>query len=128
MAGRQVVIARRATFALPTRLHTFVLVGLFKADAGRDHLDRFVEEAALYARTVRGGLPVGARRATSTVAVAVVASAADAGGWADQPVGADAVPVLVDLEEGRVRVPRADSRVAALVREHVAPALDLPPS
>lgn len=106
-----------------------MLIGLFKTDAGRDHLDRFLEEAALYARTVRGGLPVGARRATTTVAVAVVASAADAGGWADQPVvGADAVPVLVDLEEGRVSSPRSDSRVAALVREHVAPALDLPPS
>lgn len=125
VAGRQAVVARRASFRLPARLHAFVLIASFKSDASRDHLDRFLEEAALYARTVRGGLAVGSRRGTSVTAVAVVSSARDAGGWGTGPSAVAAVPVLVDVAERRVSAgehpPGGPS--AVVIRDHVAPAV-----
>jgi hypothetical protein len=89
-----------------------VLVAVFKAGmAGRDHLDRYLDEAGQYAATVKGGLATGA----AAVAVAVV----EAGGpgpvdtsWAATPPGpkpaagrALAFPALVDPATGRVVCP-----------------------
>ncbi|MGI8984837.1 MAG: hypothetical protein ACR2HM_09950 [Acidimicrobiales bacterium] len=65
--GRDSVAGRRAVIGRDRR--RFVLVAVFKAGmAGREHLDRFVEEAGQYASTVKGGI----RSGVSGVAVAVL--------------------------------------------------------
>ena len=116
VAGRQAVIGR------DRRL--FVLVALFKAGmAGRDHLDRFVEEAGQYASTVKGGL----RSGVTAVAVAVLeGSAGGAGDWAgslSQPDRAKVFPVLVDVPAGRMACPQVPADLHRLVNEHVAPSI-----
>jgi hypothetical protein len=123
VAGRQTLIGRRPS-VLRSRL--FVIVGVFKSDASRDHLDRFLEEAAQYARTVRGGLRSGSR----AVAVAVVGSAGGAGNWAEnrpeRPAEVHALPVLVDLAGRRVAFPdRVDGGdgLGVLVAAHITPSL-----
>jgi len=121
VAGRQAVIGRKAAL----RSSTFVLVAVFKADATPVHLDRFVEEAAQYARTVGGGVRLGRRLDMATVAVAVVDSAGEVGGWGQTPTSA--WPVLVDLAERRVTQPRdVAPTMARLVGNHVVPALGPP--
>lgn len=121
VAGRRTVVGRRSSL----RRHTFVLVAVFKADATPEHLDRFRTEAHQYARTVRGG-PV---RGTHTLAVAVVASTRETGGWGSGAGGAGgAYPVLVDLGSGRVTTPggASDPYPERLVRDHVVPAVNPP--
>ncbi|HWI04226.1 MAG TPA: hypothetical protein VNT52_10480 [Acidimicrobiales bacterium] len=117
VAGRQAVIGRRRRL--------FVLVGLFKAGmAGRDHLDRFVEEAALYSSTVKGGLPSG----VTAVAVAVLEGGGGTEGWAgatSQERRATVFPVLVDVPAGRVACPPAPADLHRLVQEHVVPSTQL---
>jgi hypothetical protein len=123
VAGRQTSIGRRRSPVL--RGHAFVIVGVFKSDASRDHLDRFLEEAAQYARTVKGGLRSGVR----AVAVAVVGSADGAGDWAENrhgPVEVRALPVLVDLAGRRVAYPDdvdGAEGLRRLVDAHIAPSL-----
>lgn len=99
---------------------------MFKSDATPEHLDRFVDEAGQYARTVKGRL----RRAAGAVAVAVVDSAAAAGDWAVRPVAGQlagsVLPVLVDVGGGRVVAPDVPE-VRALVAVHIAPVLGHPP-
>ena len=133
VAGRQTVIGRSARFRpgrLGARLHVFVLVAVFKAGmVGREHLDRFLEEAAQYAATVKGGLPSGAL----AVAVAVVEPAGEAAGgagdWALPPPArppgarAPAFPVLVDLSAWRVTCPDQPPHLRRLVHERIVPAL-----
>lgn len=123
VAGRQAVIARSGRFRRPR----FVLIAVFKAGmAGRDHLDRFLDEAGQYAATVKAGPASG----VSAVAVAVVESGSDAG-WAsttpDRPAaGRPATfPVLVDVASSRVMSPDAPVELHRLVQEHVATALGL---
>jgi hypothetical protein len=118
VAGRQAVIGRRRRL--------FLLVAVFKAGMdGREHLDRFVEEAALYSSTVKGGLPSG----VTAVAVAVLeAGGGRAGDWATSATeGRRAVvfPVLVDVPAGRVACPPAPADLHRLVQEHVTPSLPL---
>jgi len=131
VAGRRTVVGRRSAFGLrrvAIRVHTFVLVAVFKADATPDHLDRYLEEADQYARTVRG------RRAsqagTSAVAVAVVASGQAAGDWAVRPrsqtSAALGCPVLVDVAGRRVSMQERTvigepyhPHLQQLVRQHV---------
>jgi hypothetical protein len=139
VAGRQAVIGRRAQFRLrwlATRLHTFVLVAVFKSDATAEHLDRFMDEASQYATTVKGGLPRGLQTGTCAVAVAVLPSAVGVEGWASKPHGrrfaALTYPVTVDLANGRVDQPGRMLIGAVyvpylkeLVREHVEPSLRL---
>jgi hypothetical protein len=119
VAGRQAVIGRRSHVG---RGSQFVLVAGFKSDASREHLDRFVEEAGQYTRTVKGRLQRGAR----AVAVAVVHSAAAAGDWAVRPVSGDVWPVLVDVGAERVVAPDG-AELRALVTAHIAPGLGHPP-
>ena len=117
VAGRQAVIGRRRRL--------FVLVALFKAGmAGREHLDRLVEEAGLYASTVKGRLPSGA----TAVAVAVLEGGGGAGDWAASLVEgrrARVFPVLVDVPGGRVACPPAPADLHRLVQEHLAPCIRL---
>ena len=113
VAGRQAVIGRRR--------RRFVLIAVFKGGmAGRDHLDRFVEEAGLYASTVKGGLPSG----VTAVAVAVLEGGAGPGDWATSVTGggrARVFPVLADVPAGRVTCPPAPADLHRLVQEHVVP-------
>lgn len=117
VAGRQAVIGRRRRL--------FVLVAVFKGGmAGREHLDRFVEEAALYSATVKGGLPA----AVTAVAVAVLEGGDGPAGWAASAVqdGRRTVfPVLVDVPAGRLACPPAPVDLHRLVREQVAPSIQL---
>lgn len=123
VAGRQAVIARSRRL----RSHLFVLVAVFKAGmAGRDHLDRFLDEAGQYAATVKGGLAP--RAGATAVAVAVLEGGGEgAGDWAGSmaarpPAGrARAFPVLVDVPAGRVDCPPAPADLHRLVQEHVVP-------
>ena len=122
VAGRQAVIGRASRLG---RRPVFVLVAVFKGGmAGREHLDRFVEEAGQYAATVKGRLAAGA----AVVAVAVVEAAeARAHDWAatTRSGRSPAFPVLVDLGGGRVACPTQPDDLARLVREHVHPSLRL---
>lgn len=132
VAGRQVVVGRRPAL----RSDAFVLVAVFKVDATTQHLDRFLDEAAQYARTVGAGL-VHRGWTGPVVAVAVVDSARSIDGWAQPSTtsasGAVAYPVLIDLERRRITEPwgvksgRAHMRHLAtmqrLVQVHVLAAL-----
>jgi hypothetical protein len=122
VAGRQAVIGRAARLG---RRQVFVLVAVFKGGmAGRDHLDRFLDEAGQYAATVKGRLAAGA----GAVAVAVVESAEEgADGWAStaQSGRSATFPVLVDLAGARVLCPGQPADLRGLVREHVDPSLRL---
>jgi hypothetical protein len=116
VAGRQAVIGRAR--------RRFVLVAVFKGGmAGREHLDRFVEEAAQYASTVKGGLPSG----VTAVAVAVLeGGAAGAGDWAGAVTArgrAQVFPVVVDVPAGRIACPPAPADLHRLVQDVVAPSL-----
>jgi hypothetical protein len=117
VAGRQAVIGRRRRL--------FVLVAVFKGGMdGREHLDRFVEEAALYCSTVKGGLP----SVVTAVAVAVLEGGGGAGGWASSVTEgrrAQVFPVLVDVPAGRLDCPPAPADLHRLVQEHVAPSIRL---
>jgi hypothetical protein len=133
VAGRQVVIGRRSEFRLRrpgSRSHVFVLVGVFKNDASPDHLDRFLDEAADYATTVKGGL----RSGTCAVAIAVVDSPQATGDWAMSPPAGrgpcPSLPVLVDLENARVVFPDGigtgtldSAYLGRFVRDHVVPSV-----
>jgi hypothetical protein len=118
VSGRQAVIGRSGGLRLARR-QLFVLVAVFKAGmAGREHLDRYLDEAGQYAATVKGGLAAGA-----AVAVAVV-EAGGAGpidsGWARMAPGrpaagrAPAYPALVDLASGRLVCPDRPADLRAL--------------
>ncbi len=114
VAGRQAVVGRRR--------RTFVLVALFKSGmAGRDHLDRFVDEAGQYASTMKGGFPSG----VTAVAIAVLeGAAAGAGGWANSVTEARRArvfPVLVDVPAGTVACPDTPADLHRFVREHAGP-------
>ena len=113
VAGRQAVIGRRR--------RTFVLVALFKAGmAGRDHLDRFVEEAGQYASTVKGGLPSG----VAAIAVAVLEGSDGDAAWAASLAvrgRARVFPVLVDVPAGVVASPASPADLDRIVQDHVAP-------
>lgn len=118
VAGRQAVIGRDR--------RRFVLVAVFKAGmAGRDHLDRYVEEAGQYASTVKGGFSSG----LSAVAVAVLeGTAAGAGDWAAAITAgrrSTVFPTLVDVAGGRMSCPPAPADLYRLVEDHVAPSLRL---
>ena len=118
VAGRQAVIGRASRLG---RRPLFVLVALFKGGmAGREHLDRFSEEAAQYAATVKGRLAAGA----TSVAVAVVETVEDrCGAWAHTPTAT--FPVLVDLSGGGVICPDTPPDLRRLAREHVVPSVRL---
>ncbi len=115
VAGRQAVIGRSR--------RVFVLVAVFKAGmAGREHLDRFVEEAGQYASTVKGGLPSG----VTAVAAAVLEDGAGAGDWAHALTDgrrARVFPVLVDVTAGRVACPDGPADLRRLVDDHVGPSI-----
>lgn len=118
VAGRQAVIGRRRRL--------FLLVAVFKGGMdGREHLDRFVEEAALYSSTVKGGLLPG----VTAVAVAVLeGGGGGAGDWAKSATAgrrATVFPVLADVPGGRVACPPAPAELNRLVQQHVTPSLRL---
>jgi hypothetical protein len=117
VAGRQAVIGRRRRL--------FVLLAVFKGGMdGGEHLDRFVEEAALYSSTVKGRLPSG----VTAVAVAVLERGGGAGDWAASVTEgrrARVFPVLVDVPAGRVVCPPAPADLHGLVQEHVVPSIRL---
>ena len=117
VAGRQAVIGRRRRL--------FLLVAVFKGGMdGREHLDRFVEEAGLYASTVTRGLP-------SRVTAVAVAALEGGGGdrdWATSVTEgrrARVFPVLVDVPAGHLACPPAPADLHRLVQEHVAPSTRL---
>jgi hypothetical protein len=114
------VAGRRAVIGRSRRL--FVLVAVFKAGmAGREHLDRFCEEACQYASTVKGRLTGGA----TAVAVAVVEAGGrdNPGDWATAvPARGQAFPVLVDLTTGTATCPQAPADLRRLVQTHVGAA------
>ena len=136
VAGREAVIARRSEFRMrwmATRLHTFVMVADFTADATPDVLDRFLSDAVQYAITAKGGMPRGLQTGTCAVAVAVT-GAGEAGDWAVRPHGrrfaAMSFPVLVDVGAKRVTHPPRMAMGAVyvpylkqLVQEHVVPSV-----
>jgi hypothetical protein len=117
VAGRQAVIGRRRRL--------FVLVAVFKGGMdGREHLDRFVEEAGLYSSSVKGGLPSG----VTAVAVAVLEGRGDGGDWATKVTEARRTrvfPVLVDVPAARCACPPAPADLHRMVQEHVAPSIRL---
>jgi hypothetical protein len=146
VSGRQALIGRTGglrlgrpgglRFGCPGGLRfgwrqVFVLVAVFKAGmAGREHLDRYLDEAGQYAATVKGGLATGA----AAVAVAVVEAGGDgavdatwaraaleAEWWARTPPGprpaagrAPAFPALVDLAAGRLVCPDQPGNLRAV--------------
>jgi len=115
VAGRRVAIGRRRT--------TFVLVALFKAGmAGREHLDRFQDEARQYAATVKGRLAP----AASVVAMAVVEAGGpdESGDWAVTVPGRGiAFPALVDLSARRVACPTSPADLRRIVEDHAGPSV-----
>lgn len=117
VAGRQAIIGRRRRL--------FVLIAVFKGGmAGREHLDRFVEEAGLYSSTVKGGLP----SVVTAVTVAVLEGGAGPGDWATSMTDgrrARVFPVLADVPAGRVACPPAPDDLYRLVQAHVAPSVRL---
>ena len=117
VAGRRAVIGRRRRL--------FVLVAVFKGGMdGREHLDRFVEEAGLYSSTVKGGLPTG----VTAVAVAVLEGGVGDSAWAASVTDggrARVFPVLVDASAGQLACPPAPADLHRLVQEHVAPSIRL---
>ena len=117
VAGRRAVIGRRRRL--------FVLVAVFKAGMdGRDHLDRFVEEAGQYSSTVKGGLPSG----VTAVAVAVLEGGggpADWAGAARQEGRATVFPVLVDVPAERAACPPAPADLRRLVQDQVGSSIQL---
>ena len=125
VAGRQAVIARAraARGAGWGSRRLFVLVAVFKPGMdGREHLDRFVEEAGQYATTVKGGLPSG----VTAVAVAVLEAGGGAGDWAatvTQAGRARVFPVLVDLASGGVKSPDNPADLQRVVDDHVLPSV-----
>lgn len=123
VAGRRAVIAHAAPFGrgpLGSRRHVFVLIAVFKAGmAGRAHLDRFAEEAAQYAATVKGGRGPGAGSVVVAVAVVETVEGPDEADWA-LVVRERTFPVLVDLAGRRVICPGAPAYQRALAQEHVA--------
>lgn len=130
VAGRRAVIGRSARVRFGPRRHLFVLVAVFKAGmAGREHLDRFLDEAGQYAATVKAGRA----SAAAAVVVAVVEAAADTASveWALVPPGrppagrSPAFPVLADLMVGRVTCPETPADLHRLVGEHVRPCMRL---
>lgn len=129
VAGRQAVIGRSSRFGVGGRRHVFVLVAVFKAGmAGREHLDRFLDEAGQYAATVKGGLATGA----AAVAVAVVEGAeTGAAQWAAAPPESSRsgrsprFPVLVDLGRATIACPAQPADLHRIVREHVDPSMRL---
>lgn len=137
VAGREAVIARKSEFRLRwmgTRLHTFVVVADFTADATPDVLDRFLSDSVQYAITAKGGMPRGLQTGTCAVTVAVTGSAGEAGDWAVKPHGrrfaAMSFPVLVDVATKQVSHPPRMAIGAVyvpylkeLVREHVVPSV-----
>ncbi len=130
VAGRRATIGRSARLRLGPRRHLFVLVVVFKAGmAGREHLDRYLDEAGQYAATVKTGRASGA----TAVAVAVIETIADTDSveWAlvppfRPPAGRSlAFPVLVELMAGRVTCPEAPADLCRVVGEHVRPSMRL---
>ena len=126
VAGRQAAIGRSPRLRLGGRRHLFVLVAVFKAGmAGREHLDRLLDEAGQYAATVKGGVGSGA----GVVAVAVVELAeAGAAEWAAVPPQKGRwprYPVLVDLAGGLIACPDEPEDLRRLAREHVEPSMRL---
>ena len=128
VAGRQAVIGRaRAAHGAGWRARRrFVLVAVFKAGmAGREHLDRFVEEAGQYATTMKGGLPSG----VTAVATAVLeGGGTGAGDWATSIIEAGRArifPVLLDVPAGRVSCPDSPPDLHRLVQEYIAPSIRL---
>jgi len=121
VAGRRAVIARSTRLGrgpLGSWRHVVVLIAVFKAGmAGGEHLDRFSDEAAQYAATVKGGPPSG----VSVVAVAVVESIE---GPQEREWGlsgrAGTFTVLVDLGAARVVCPDSPAYRRRLVQDHVA--------
>lgn len=114
VAGRQAVIGRRRRL--------FVLIAVFKAGmAGREHLDRFVEEAGQYATTVKGGLP----SAVTAVAVAVLEGGGDGAMTGAHAGRARVFPVVVDVPAGRVTCPDTPADLHRLVQEYIAPSARL---
>jgi hypothetical protein len=103
----------------------FVLIAVFKSGmAGGEHLNRFVEEAALYSSTVKGGLPSG----VTAVVVAVLEGGGGPGDWAGaahRQGRATVFPVLVDVPAGRASCPPAPVDLHRLVREHLGPSIQL---
>ena len=120
VAGRQAVIGRASHLG---RRRSFVLVAVFKGGmAGREHLDRFIDEAGQYASTVKGRLTAGA----AAVVVAVVESSEEgAREWAaTSGSGRSRVfAVLVDLAAEQVVCAGAPDDMRRLVRAHVEPYL-----
>ena len=101
------------------RRRLFVLVAVFKAGmAGREHLDRFSEEAAQYASTVGGRLT---NAGAMAVAVVEAGGGDNPGNWAAAaPAGRSrAFPVYVDIGAGRVSCPPAPEDLRRLVEQHV---------
>jgi hypothetical protein len=137
VAGRDTVIARQSQFKLrwmATKLHTFVMVADFGADASPDVLDRYLTEAVQYSISAKGGAPRGLQTGTCAMTVAVTESAGGAGGWAVKPHGrrfaAMAFPVLVDVTAGSVSHPQRMAIGAIyvpylkkLVQEHIVPSV-----
>jgi hypothetical protein len=116
VSGRQATIGRSGGL----RGQLFVLVAVFKAGmGGREHLNRFLDEAGQYAATVKRGW---AGRAAA-VAVAVVEPGGgderEAAAWARTPPArpaagrATAFPALVDLVGGRLVCPDAPADLRA---------------
>ncbi len=103
----------------------FVLVAVFKGGmAGREHLDRFLEEAAQYAATVKGRLTPGAAAVVVAVVETVEVGAPE---WATTPRSgrSSTFPVLVDLPGGRVVGADAPEDLHRLVEKHVGPSVRL---
>jgi len=134
VAGRQTVIGRQATF-VRRRIHVFVLIAVFKADATPGHLDRFLEEAVQYACTARGRSPSRSQPGICAVAVAVVDAEPGSAvvGWParaqETRSSAVAYPVLVMAAGRRVITPEGlpggagpQPYLVRLVADHVGTA------
>lgn len=115
-------VCRGQPEGVTTKLHTFMVVGLFPTGwATRAMADRFVQGAVEYSIAAKGGLPRGAQTGTATIPVVLTdAMAPGAERWAARPSGrrfaALSFPVSVELAQGRVTCPRTMLLGAAYIR------------
>lgn len=112
--GNEVLVARTSEFRLrwfATTLHTFLIASIFPpGSAAPERLDAFLVAASQYARSNKGGLPLGMQTGVAVLVVAVTEHAQQgAHQWASAPHGRQFAtlpfPVMVDAANQQVTRP-----------------------
>lgn len=139
--GWTALVARTKQFRLrwmATQLHTFLVAAPFPQAPTRADLDRFMGAATQYAKTNKGGLPLGLQTGVAAIVVAVTSGATpEAVDWASSVHGRQFStipwPALVDTAVPTLVQPQRmmiggiyKAYLQNLVQQHVAGALTAP--